>query len=125
MDIGQLWVVESLQYLNLILVRLLFRRLPEELLCRGRRSILNRAIMRHWCGARCRRVIQLSYGRVCCLGFLRGRAFTAAPIRIIKTIPRPFRFTSNRFYYINPHKHTPTRPLVLLSYSGCQDTSCE
>lgn len=116
MDIGQ-WVVESLQYLNLILVRFLFRRLPEELLCRGRRSILNRAIMRHWGRARCHRVIQLSYGRVCRLDFLRDGAFTAALIRT-KTIPRPFRFTSNRFYYINPHKHTPTGPPVLVWISG-------
>lgn len=48
MDIGHWRVVESLQHLDLILVRLLLWRLPEQLLCGGRRSLLYRVIVRHW-----------------------------------------------------------------------------
>lgn len=53
LDIGQLWVVKSLQHLDFILVRLLFLRLPEELLRGGSGSFLYRVIMRHlWLFAR-------------------------------------------------------------------------
>lgn len=54
MDIGHLWVVEALQHLNLIFVRFLFQRFPEEFLCGRSRPFLGRCcwviMRRHWKG---------------------------------------------------------------------------